>query len=317
MARRNLSIPEEVKLEIRKHISEKYKLALDGYFSANEEEDALTGDLGATLRVKNQKVMVGNNQYERPGEWTWSINYHKFRGRGLGATESKLGADGLFELTLKIGGYTEKKSLLFQSKINWKNDPNLLKETVKLTTWREAAFILNFTATEFEAIEIDTVIASRGKRPNEIITTPLDEFIGTNFLDCLVGDLDLKYNARSRILIWKARNGQIVATKFTIPERISVDIVAPETSYDDHYKYDKEIKNEEIHNYRMDASENDILSLDKIYSNKELKKAWTKQALIYHSDKHTFGDSFLDELMKSQMQEKNEAYETLKSKFKK
>lgn len=116
MARRNLYIPEEVKIKIREHISEKYKLSLDGYFSANEEEDTLTGDLGATLRIKNQKVFVRNSIAEIPGEWTWGIDYHKFRGRGPGATENKLGADGLFELTLELGRRVEKKHLCFNQK---------------------------------------------------------------------------------------------------------------------------------------------------------------------------------------------------------
>lgn len=69
MTRRKLYIPEEVKLDIKKHISDKYKIALDGFFSANEEEDDLTGDLGATLRIKNQKVSVMETQTEKPGVW--------------------------------------------------------------------------------------------------------------------------------------------------------------------------------------------------------------------------------------------------------
>ena len=57
MQRSKLNIPEEVKLKIREHLSKSYINALEGYNSANEEEDTLTGDLGATLRIKNQKVV--------------------------------------------------------------------------------------------------------------------------------------------------------------------------------------------------------------------------------------------------------------------
>ena len=78
MARKRLNIPEEVKIKIRQHLSESYLNAIDGYDSASEEVDTLTGDLGASLRIKNQKVIVDNNQDKRPGTWTWSINYHKF-----------------------------------------------------------------------------------------------------------------------------------------------------------------------------------------------------------------------------------------------
>lgn len=311
MARRKLYIPEEVKIEIRKHISERYKLALDGYFSANEEEDALTGDLGATLRIKNQKVFVPNKQ-EVSGEWTWGIDYHKFRGRGPGATENKLGADGLFELTLKVGNRIEKKSLLFQSKINWLDDVNLIKEAIKLTTWREASFILNFTASEFEAIDLDSIIASRGKRNEKIRVISLDKFIGTTFLDCIVGDVDLKYDAVARRIIWRTTSGQIVATKFSIPQRISIQIIAPDIMYGHNFNYDKEISNDEIHDHRMEASEEEMLSLGDNYSAAELKKARASKALIYHSDAHTFGDEFLDGLMKRRMQEVNAAHDLLK-----
>jgi len=317
MARRRLYIPDEVKQDIQKHLSAKYPLAIEGFLSANEEEDTLTGDMGATFRIKNQKVFVQNSQIEKPGEWTWSIDYHKFRGRGPGATENKLGADGLFELTLKIGSRVEKKSLLFQSKINWTDDPNLIKETIKMTTWREAAFILNFTSKEFEAIDLDSVIASRGKRTDSMTITPLDKYIGTTFLDCIVGDVDLKYDAVSRKLIWRTVNGQVVATKFSIPHKIAIQIVAPNVTYGHDLKYDEEIPNDKIHDYRMDASEEEMLSLKDSYSNSELRKARATKAVIYHSDAHSFGDSLLDELMKRRMQEINAAHDKLKQKVKK
>ncbi len=317
MSRRRLYIPEEVKQDIQRHLSEKYPIALEGFRSANEDEDTLTGDLGATLRIKNQKVFIKSSQDEMPGDWTWSIDYHKFRGRGPGATEKKLGADGVFELSLKVGSRVEKKSLLFQSKINWTNDPNLLNETIKLTTWREAAFILNFTPSEFEAIDIDSIIASRGKRNDSIGFTRLDKFIGTNFLDCIVGDVDLKYDAVSRKLIWRTIEGQIVATKFSVPHKIAIQIAAPNKTYGHNIKFDKEITNEEIHNYRMDASEEEMLSLSDNYTNTELRRARALKALIYHSDKLSLGDQLLDDLMKRRMQEINAAHESLRKRTKK
>lgn len=315
MARKKLDIPNEVKKDIQKHLSEKYPLALEGFLSANEEEDALTGDLGATLRIRNQKVLVKNSEVGLPGVWTWGIDYHKFRGRGPGATENKLGADGIFELTLKVGRKVEKKSLMFQSKINWTNDDNLIKETIKLTTWREASFILNFTPTEFEAIDIDSVVLSRGKRNDKIKITPLDKFIGTNFLDCVVGDVDLKYDGRARKLIWRTTTGQIVATKFSIPHKIALLISAPKAPYGHNFKFDKEIKNEEIPNYRMEASPEEMLNLSDNYSPDELKKAMASKSLIYHSGTYSFGDAILDELMKRRMQEINSAHDLLKQKI--
>lgn len=206
---------------------------------------------------------------------------------------------------------------MFQSKINWSNDSNLIKEAIKLTTWREASFILNYTSNEFEAIDIDSVIESRGVRNDKITAIPLDKYIGENFLNCLIGDLDLKYDASYRRLIWRTNSGQIVGTKFSIPHKIAVSIKAPNINYGRNLQYDKEIENNEIHNFRMDASENDILSLDDNYSINDLKKARAKKVLIYHSDTFNFGDKLLDELMNRRMQEVNVAHDILKGKIKK
>lgn len=317
MARTRLNIPEEVKTKIKKHLSQRYKLAVDGYFSASEDEDTLTGDLGATFRIKGQKVFVENSQIEFPGEWTWSMDYHKFRGRGANATENALGADGLFELTLKIGNRIEKKSILFQSKINWTNDPNLVKQVIKLTTWREAAFVLNFTPTEFEAIDLDSIISSRGKNGKNIGIIPLDKFIGENFLDCIVGDVDLRYDALSRKLVWRSNSGKIVATKFSVPHKIAIKIKAPNRNYGNKLKYDKEIKNEEIHNYRMESSEEEILSIGSNYSKTDVRKARAAKALIYHSDLLNLEDYRLNDLIKRRMQEINRAHDLLKARAKK
>ena len=138
--RKKLYIPEQVKQAIQKHLDEKYPIALEGFSSANEDEDTLIGDLGATLRIKNQTVIVVND--EIGGRWKWGIDYHKFGGRGPRAAEKQLGADGIFELIIDNGSWVQKKSLLFQSKKNWTDDTKLIEQTIKLTTWKEAAFIL-------------------------------------------------------------------------------------------------------------------------------------------------------------------------------
>jgi hypothetical protein len=310
MARRSLSIPEEVKAAIRTHLAEKYPIALDGYWSANEDEDSLTGDLGATIRIKNQKVFVEKSQIERSGEWTWSIDYRKFRGRGPNATENILGADGLFELSLGIGNRVEKKTLLFQSKKDWTFDNNLVEQAIKLSTWREAAFIINFSENSFEAIDLDSILVSRGHRTENIRSKSLDKFIGEDFLNCIVGDFDLSYDAVSRKLIWRNMDDEIVATKFSIPQRITIKIDAP-----NHTKYKKIIKNEEIYNHRMYASEEDILSLEENYSEKDIKKARDKNAKIYHLDTNNNNNPFLNSILNRRMQEVNNSYEKIKNKF--
>lgn len=308
--RTKLYIPKKVKQAIQKHLSEKYPLALEGFGSANEDEHTLIGDLGATLRIKNQIVKVDDD--EIVGNWKWGIDYHKFRNGGPGATEKQLGADGIFELIIDDGYYVQKKSHMFQSKIDWINDHNLIEQTIKLTTWKEAAFILNFTSSRYEAIDLDTVLKSGGKRENiKGGVATLDEYFGTTFLDCIVGDVNLKYDAVSRKLFWKTIGGEFVATKFSIPDRISFKITAPNKKYGK-LRFDKEIKNEEIHNYRMYVPDVEMLSLSDSYTASELKKAKQSQLLINHPDKFQYiGSELATQILNRRAQEIQYAYEEL------
>ncbi|MFH1653250.1 MAG: hypothetical protein ABIE74_04250 [Pseudomonadota bacterium] len=223
------------------HIRTAVSKAIDGYWSASEDEDVLTGHLGACLKIGNKKVRVVQTQSELPGDWTWSIDYYKFRGRGINATERILGADGLFELRLQRGYRTEIKSLLFQAKKDWNSDRDLVTQCIKLSTWREAAFVLNYTSEAFEAFSIDEVLKLRGVRRSAFQAKALADFLAEDFLDCLVGDTDLSYEPRARRLIWRALSGEIVATVFRVKHRVRVNIKPPQSS--GHDRLDKQIPN--------------------------------------------------------------------------
>lgn len=312
MARRNLSIPYEVKNSIKKHLKERCEIALEGYESANEEEDTLTGDLGATLRIKNQKVEVKEAKLSNQGTWNWSITYNKFRGRGPSATENVLGADGIFELTLNIGNVIEKKSIMFQSKKDWEFDPNILVQSIKLSNWREAAFVLNFTSNIYQAFDLDTVIAAKGNKPPAENSNSLETFLGRDFLDCIVGDVNLSYDSKLRKLRWLTMNEEFVVTKFSIPHKIALKITAPNTEGND-----KTIQNSEVFNHRMKATPEELLSLEYGYTEAELRKARIKAAKSFHLDTTNVKDDLLVQLHNMRMQEFNNAFDELKVKFKK
>ena len=309
MPRRRIYIPTEVKEKIKEHLNDRYNIALDGYYSASEDEDTLTGDLGATLRVKNQKVEV--LQSEINGTWTWAINYTKFRGRGNKATETMIGADGIIELELQFGRRIERKSILFQSKMNWEVDYKLMEQVIFLTTWREASFVLNYEPNQYSVFNLDTVLDSQGKKPSVENVKNIAEYLGSDFLDCLVGDVDLNYDAVKRLLKWRAIDGITVATKFSIPHKIAIKIKAPLTNFKDYF-FDKEINNEDIHNYRMDASFEEILSLPNDYKTNELNKYRNKIALLYHPDKYNLLDEIQKNILNKRMQEINNAYDEVK-----
>lgn len=289
------------------HIRAAVPRAVEGYWCSNEDEDVLTGHLGACLRIGSQKVRVLQTQTERPGEWTWSVDYYKFRGRGKDATEHILGADGLFELRLQLGYRTEVKSLLFQAKKDWRSDPGLVAQCIKLSTWREAAFVVNYTPAAFEAFSLDDVLRSRGVKLQDSHARTLEDFLAADFLQCLVGDTDLSYDPKTRKLIWRAASGEIVATVFEVKHRIRANVKAPPSSGRD--RLDRHIPNSEIHNYRMEAHDEEILSLDAGHSLRDLKAARKNLSLAYHPDHYCEGDELLRQILNRRMQEINGAYD--------
>lgn len=305
--RRKIYIPDEVRESIQDHVAKSVESAQDGYLSANEDEDTMTGHLGALLKIKKQRVSVV--QSEINGEWKWSIDYCKFRGRGPNATEKLLGADGILELKLNMGFREEMKSVLFQSKMDLVKDANLAEQCVKMSTWREAAFVLNFTPTSFEAFSIDDLIRSHGKRPSNKSAIPLARYLSNYFVECLVGDSDLSYDARSRRLQWRTIDGEVVATKFSTKHRIAVKVEAPKRKGNHNKKVDRVVPNDEIHKYRMEAREEEILAVSKNSTKKELKAAKRAMSLTYHPDSYVnFGD-LAQEILKRRMQEINNAYD--------
>jgi hypothetical protein len=141
----------------------------------------------------------------------------------------------------------------------------------------------------------------------------LYDFLSSIFLECLIGDFDLEYEARAHRLIWIANDGEKVNTKLSVKNRLSLEVVPP--SYNDG-NYGKEIPISEIYNYRMQFSPEDLFSLQGAFSNTELRKARNKFALAYHSDRANELDDLLLQINKRRMQEGNFSFAELKKKNK-
>jgi len=300
-----LYIPDEVRVSISKHFDTAVTKAVDGFWSGNEDEDTLTGALGESLRCGTETVNALASNNELPGKWKWSIDYTKFRGRGKNATEKILGADGIFELTLSHGYRQDRKSVLFQSKTDWTTDTDILKQSLLLSTWREAAFVLNYTEDAYETFSIDEVVKARGKKPDKGLT--LQKTLSDYFLECKIGDTELEYDARLRRLAWRASAGIRVAAQFSIPYRIRVRIQAPGQSPS--MRYDKIIPADQIHDHRMQASHREVLQ--NLLSEEEVsaKKLKRELSLAYHPDRFQKLDDIFKDIATRRMQEINDAYE--------
>lgn len=306
--RRQIYLPTQVKDSIREHLSEACQAAVETYDSAAEDEDTLTGHLFSKLEVAKRSVLVQNA--EIGGNWKWAFRYYKFRGRGPHPTENFLGADGILVLQLHNGTRVDAKSLLFQSKMKNASGPALLTQCIKLSTWREAAFVVEYTPSGFFAISLDDVILHRGRAESFRHSKSLPDYLGHEFLDCLVGDDELRYRARERQLVWRAQTGEVVGTQFSIPYRLTLDVYAPRYPGANR-DVDRVVPTDEIHRYRMFARPEEILTVNATSSLEELREAKKRLALAYHPDKFMGLDFDCQALMNSRMQEVNQAHDLL------
>lgn len=302
--RGRLYIPDEVKQNIRAHLQHAMTHAKAGFAAAHEDEDTVTGDLGACLRSGIRTVRVLRGQ-EVPGDWRWSVTYYKFRGRGRGAAEARLGADGVFELELTVGRTRRRKSLLFQAKMDGQGGRDLFSQAVKLTTWREAAFVLIYSDKGYEAASIDEVIQRRGQLRSST-RTALVNFLGTDFLDCHVGDDEVRYDGRRKRLAWRTLNDETVEVQFEAKHRIRVRVEPPMS--DDEPRVDRTISPEHIHEHRMKATDQELLSLaDSQATPTAIRKARKQRALAYHLDRVNELDELGKAILNRRMQEVNAA----------
>lgn len=307
-----LYIPEEVLRSIKEHVDAAIPSAIKGFMSANEDEDTMTGEFGASLRTGTHTVQVERSEINGP--WKWSIDYTKFRGRGKDATEHHVGADGIIELSLDWSGRKRTKSLLFQAKLDWQSDSSLLQQAVLLSTWREASIFVNYTETAIEAFSVDSVLRSRGRRSDAMDALPMADALTKYFLECKVGSTELAYDPVARQLRWRATSGVTVATQFSIPHRLRVKVRAP--GHKHKLEWDKLIPKSEIHSHRMAVEPDELLSSLLTSATLELKKQVQILSSTYHPDKLGQMEKFFKDLANRRMQEINAAYAEVRGKGK-
>lgn len=306
-----LYIPDEVRESVALHVKKAIGSAVEAYYSASEEEDSLAAHLCALLKIGTQYVRV--RSVDVPGDWQWSIDYTKFRGRGKNATEKVLGADGIFEIN--VNGFNPgKKSLLFQAKKELSTDNLLLPQCVNLSTWREAACVINFTDSGYYAYFIDDILRSRGRIPDTQKRISLDEFFLNWFLACKVGDMDLQYHAKEKILQWKSCDSEIVATNFFVNNRARLNISRVTNSHFDLKKIDKIVSRDDIYKFRMKATKEEFLNIDDMedISLDDLKNAKKNMSLAYHPDQYVSLGCREKEILTERMKEINSVYDEVR-----
>jgi hypothetical protein len=301
--RERIYLPRAVIADIKQHFAKAIDETVLEFDSAWEDEDVVTGHLGGLLTTRQRRVHVTDDEIN--GTWSWSLHYRKFRGRGGGATESALGADGIFEFLLEGDRYGRVKSILFQSKMAGSGGHDLVEQCARLSTWREAAFVILYDRDGFKAITLDAALQAKGaveSAQNESLAKFLvDEFIG-----CKVGDSDLHYIPAMRELRWYSINNQTVAVRFTIPNRFRLKVVPPKGGL--HIpNADLRIEAEQIHRHRMKATPEDILKVQYEQAPQTPKQAVRQLSRVYHTDFFTKFSVQTRELLNARLQEFNEA----------
>jgi hypothetical protein len=98
--------------DIQKHLRASILKSENHWKFGSDEEDTITGDLCGQI-VKDWSKFSENDK----NEGYWKIEYKKFRGRGKDAFESKIGADGIVQISIyRKSSPIFRKGILFQAK---------------------------------------------------------------------------------------------------------------------------------------------------------------------------------------------------------
>ena len=172
--------------------------AVEGWEDGSDDEDTLTGDLGATLRTR-PSIVTSNGE-----TWMWRVRYKKFRGRGPGALERPTGADGIFQIEVTRGDEKHFKGLLFQAKKAGTTDGRLAAQVERmegLASGGSAIFEYGPNAYRAATGHAYLTAGSPSLRSKGAPLQSLSSFLGDSFLPCGTGLRGMYYDALRALLL--------------------------------------------------------------------------------------------------------------------
>jgi len=189
-------LPEGVKGAIRDAYRTGVADVEDKFESHKADEDALTGALGQMVSRGPWVIFADGKTY------TCRISYTKLRGRGHGAPEKKLGADGFFQIDVRDqqGEPVLQKGLPFQAKNQWSRaDKKFIEQAGNMVRSAGQGLVIDYAPNGFSACTAHDLIEARGRKrtlKQQGRLRPLGQVLGNDFLDCKVGVHGLVYDAR-------------------------------------------------------------------------------------------------------------------------
>ena len=218
-------IPPLVFEAIQRHIIGHTREAEKGWEAGQDEEDTLTGHLGASLQRDWSRPIVAGGE-----TWRWRARYKKFRGRGKGAFEKKSGADGIVQVELwqPDTETTVYKSILFQAKkTNGGRDGILVgqvRSMERIAPGGSAVFLYRregFFGTEGAALlrDVDAARSHLRDGPDR-----LGPFLADRFLPCSVGLRGMYYDGVRRALVVPDLRSGTRLVHPDLPHRIDIQL---------------------------------------------------------------------------------------------
>jgi hypothetical protein len=209
-------LPSEVLTALENHFLAGVKRAESTYDLHQADEDSVTGALGQALAELGQtRMFLGGRTF------AWRSSYRKCRGRGKGAPEKQLGADGMFELSVidEFGQPIRRKGLLFQAKNQWRgSDPRLAAQAERLGGSYPGSVVIDYSPKGFAAFDAKDVSRLEGKRTQvrPIRRGGLGAVLAFEFAHCRRGTVGMWFDGESE---------QVLQEHSVAPPRLIVESV--------------------------------------------------------------------------------------------
>lgn len=213
------AMPRDVFTTLASRVRDSGNVAHRGYEDFREEEDSLTGDLGAQIRQATDGIRVTGDGGR---EWIVRTRIKKFRGRGDGALEKPTGADGIVQVEVldADGNLTAAKGMLFQSKKSRASltDADLIEQVRRMQDLvPDASAVFEYSDGGYSAVSSRDFLRSVEAHSHNKIQRvqgkkPLGDFLSDTFLACNVGVGGLYYDShRRRLVAPDTAGGKIVS----------------------------------------------------------------------------------------------------------
>jgi len=202
-------VPKIVLDEIKSHIRDRAEIGENGWEHSNEDEDTITGDFLGQLRTGWNKSKWN---------WKWRIIYKKFRGRGFGAYEKQIGADGIItvEIEDEVNNSKRLKSVIFQAKKECnENIPEQLKKMKE--TAQNGNMVIVYTDDGYYGIKGEEYQNSKNLENN---AKRIGNYLGEDFIDCKIGLWEMDYDANKKELVFPTHR----TTKINLLHRLKIEI---------------------------------------------------------------------------------------------